>query len=396
MSHSRWPARALLSIGAAFATFAAADPYRPTHDAEVIETLPRAAARGGDAATRTLREWHARDPSNLDVALRLAQTQIAAARASADPRLWGQAQAALAPWWNLDAAPVPVLLARAAIRQNRHDFDAAEIDLLRAVAQQPQQAQAWLDLASLQQATGDLAGAAQSCERVVATGASTVGIICRASVDALMGEATAGYAAVADAVAQGRLADQPPAVRVWAATLLAEIAERRGHGEDAERWYRQSLSLDPTDGYALAAYADFLLDRGRAADVATLIAPDSAIDGLLLRRVQADRALDARAAQAGAATLAARFDALRARGDRVHRREESRFRLALARDPDAALELALQNWAVQKEPLDARIALEAAHAARQPQAAADIARWIHASGLEDVRLVPLLAGVRAP
>lgn len=392
MTRFRCMLGAALMGGAVLTT--AADPYRPVHDAEVLEYLPRAAARGGDAAARALREWHARDPSNLDVALRLAQMQIAAARAAADPRLWGQAEATLAPWWQQYAPPVGVLLARAAIRQSRHDFAAAKSDLLRAVTQQPRHAQAWLDLAALQQATGDLAGATQSCTHVAASAAAAIGTVCRASIDALTGHGAEAYASVHSAIAQDHLADQPPAVRTWAATLLAEIAERLGRNDDAERWYRHSLAIDPTDSYTLAAYADFLLDRGRQAEVATLIAADSTIDGLLLRRVQADRALDADAAQPGVAQLAARFAALRERGDTVHRREESRFRLALAQDPGAALELALQNWDVQKEPLDARIALEAARAAGQPQAVAGIARWVDDSGLQDVRLDPLLAWAR--
>jgi hypothetical protein len=370
---------------------AIAEPYKPVQDSEVLERLPHAAARD-DATMRALREWHARDPSNPDVALRLAQAQIAAARASSDPRRWGQAQATLAAWWDLESPPVAIRLARAAIRQNRHEFAAARDDLLRVVAQEPQHAQAWLDLASLQQATGDLDAAARSCTHVP----DAIGIVCSAGVAALTGRAEAAFDAIETVFAQHRLDDQPASVRAWAATLAAEIAERLGRNDAAERGFRHSLAIDPTDAYTLAAYADFLLDRGRPADVTTLIAADTTIDNLLLRRVQADLALDVEAAQAGIAELAARFDALRERGDRVHRREESRFRLALAADADTALALALENWNVQKEPLDARLVLEAALAARRPQAARDVANAITASGLQDVRLIPLLAATLAP
>ncbi len=387
---------AILSCGAAHLRPAHAEPYRPARDNEVLETLPRSIERGASPLVRALRQLHARDPSNLDVAVRLAQAQIDAARAAADPRLWGQAQATLGVWWAQESPPVPVLLLRAAIRQNRHEFDAAKADLQRVTAQQPGHAQAWLDLASLQQVTGDLANAAYSCERVVGSGADGIGAVCRASLDALQGRGAQAYAALEETVAQDRLAAQPAAVRTWTLTLLAELAERLGRNDDAERWYRQSLAVDPSDGYTLSAYADFLLDRGRAADVTALIAADTPIDGLLLRRVQADRALGADTARAGTEVLAARFDALRERGDRVHRREESRFRLALAQEPAVALDLALENWAVQKEPLDARIALEAALAANRPAAAAEVARWIHDTGLQDVRLDPLLQRVRAP
>lgn len=396
MSRSFVLAVAILSCGAAPTHPAHAEPYRPARDSEVLETLPRSSERGASPTVRALRELHARDPSNLDVAVRLAQTQIGTARATADPRYWGQAQATLGAWWAHESPPVPVLLLRAAIRQNRHEFDAAKADLQRVIAQQPAHAQAWLDLASLQQVTGHLADAAYSCERVVVSGAAGIGAVCRASLDAVQGRGTQAYAALEGIVAQDRLAAQPVAVRTWTLTLLAELAERLGRNDDAERWYRQSLVVDPSDGYTLSAYADFLLDRGRAADVTALIAADTPIDGLLLRRVQADRALGADTARAGTDALAARFDALRERGDRVHRREESRFRLALAQEPGTALELALENWAVQKEPLDARIALEAALAMNRPEAAIEIARWVRGTGLQDVRLDPLLQHVPAP
>jgi hypothetical protein len=62
--------------------------------------------------------------------------------------------------------------------------------------------------------------------------------------------------------------------------------------------------------------------------------------------------------------LGARFDASRARGDVVHRREEARYWLSLRDDPSRAHALAKANWDVQKEPWDARILREAADAAQ--------------------------------
>jgi len=50
------------------------------------------------------------------------------------------------------------------------------------------------------------------------------------------------------------------------------------------------------------------------------------------------------------------------RGDVVHRREEARYRLALAGDPGGALALARDNWAVQREPADLRVLADAARA----------------------------------
>jgi hypothetical protein len=50
---------------------------------------------------------------------------------------------------------------------------------------------------------------------------------------------------------------------------------------------------------------------------------------------------------------------------------------------------------VQKEPLDARIALEAALAADRPEAAADVLDWIASTRLEGARLADLARQAQA-
>jgi len=163
-------------------------------------------------------------------------------------------------------------------------------------------------------------------------------------------------------------------------------AERLGRPVDAERLYLASRARDPRDVYTIAAYADFLLDAHRDADVLAMIARDTPVDILLLRRVQA--ALHSRAPDAAneAAALGERFAALRARGDRVHLREEARYTPEILGKPDAALALALDDWRVQKEPLDVRIVLETALAAHKPAAAREVLDWIAATHLEDARI----------
>jgi hypothetical protein len=79
------------------------------------------------------------------------------------------------------------------------------------------------------------------------------------------------------------------------------------------------------------------------------------------------------------------------RGDRVHLREEARFELHLRHDPSKALRLAKENWAVQKEPADARILLEAAIAAGDRGSTRALRQWLTQSRLEDAQLSRLLA-----
>ena len=159
----------------------------------------------------------------------------------------------------------------------------------------------------------------------------------------------------------------------------------------AETAYRQALALDLSDGYLLAAYADFLLDRERPAEVLKLLKGKGSSDLLLLRLAIAAHAAKAPEASAWQAELAARFEAARRRGDATHQKEEARFALALLGDVPRALTLARANWAVQREPADARVLLEAAAAAADAKAAAPVLKWMADTGVESVVLRALAA-----
>ena len=140
----------------------------------------------------------------------------------------------------------------------------------------------------------------------------------------------------------------------------------------------------------LPSLAPFLLDRGRAAEVIDLLGGEQRADPLLLRLALAYRAQHRAEWVATVAALQARFDAARLRGDRVHLREEARFELELRDQPQRALPLAIQNWAVQKEPADALILLHSAAAAGTPEQAKTVVAFIRANHVTDQRLSPWL------
>ena len=130
----------------------------------------------------------------------------------------------------------------------------------------------------------------------------------------------------------------------------------------------------------------------------TLLADGARADVLLLRLALAAKAAGTRDANRWRGALAARFDAARQRGDTSHRKEESRFVLAFkadAADTARALALAQQNFAEQREPADARILLEAALAARQPDAARPALDWMATHRVESVVLQGLAAQLKA-
>ncbi|MDN2713914.1 hypothetical protein [Janthinobacterium sp. SUN120] len=368
---------------------ALAAPYTPKDGSAVIEQLPRR-ADATQLALRGLRQQLNDTPQDLALATSLAQRYIALARSETDPRYLGYAQAALAPWWRQAAPPVPVRLLRATILQSTHHFGPALQDLDAVIAQQPQNGQAWLTRATVLTVQGDYAQATASCARLSALTTQLVTVTCLASIASVTGRA-ASSERLLDLTLQ-RSAGAAPELDSWAATLLAEMATRRGEAALAEARYTTALARQPRDSYLLGAYADFLLDRQRPQEVVKLLKEQQRIDALLLRYALALQALPGQqtAFQAAKAELAARFNAAMQRGDTVHQREQARFALFLQQDVPAALQLAQKNWAIQKEVPDMRILLEASVAARNYAAAQPVLAWITAHGVEDVALQRLV------
>jgi tetratricopeptide (TPR) repeat protein len=381
----------LCAAGAALAA-----PYTPASDAQVLERLP---TRAADPRSREMREWRselALQPDNAQLAVRLARRYFEEVAAEGDPRYIGYAEAALAPWWNLPEPPVEVRVMRAILRQFNHAFDAAHADLAAAVAQDPTHGEAWSWLAAIAMVQARYADARTACEHMVPLATPLIGVACLASVDSVTGRA----AAAAQSLKTALKATERPGAEVsapellWALTRLAETTDRLGDVAAAEAAYQRALSLGLVDGYLQAAYADFLLDRGRPADVLVLLKGRERSDLLLLRLALAAQATQAPTAATWSTELAARFDAARLRGDTAHQKEEARFALALRGDKARALVLAGQNFAVQREPADARVLMEAALAAGKPAAAQPALQWMANSGIESVVLHKLAAQLK--
>jgi predicted Zn-dependent protease len=384
----------LIVVGALFFRPAASadTPRVPKDDTEVLERLPAGAGDAQERERDRLRRALAAHPDDLRTALTLARLDIETSRARSDPRYLGYAQAALAPWWDLPSPPSGVLVLRATIRQSSHDFEGALSDLDRVVAATPDEAQAWITRSVVLTVRGRYDEARQSCAPLSRLAPELVFAVCETSIDAVTGKAGPAYDRLKETIA--RTPRLSPAEDEWARSTLAEIALRLGHDGDAEADFRAALALDPDDAYVLAAYADLLLDQGRPAEAGKLVTGRTDNDGLLLRLVLSDARVHAPEAAVHASMLGARFDASHLRGDTVHRREESRFVLAIHRDARAALALATANWAVQREPWDVRVVLEAALAAGDASAAAPVLAFLADNHLEDPRIAALAATLR--
>ncbi|HSQ73828.1 MAG TPA: hypothetical protein VLM87_15550, partial [Rubrivivax sp.] len=289
-----------------------AAPYTPTDDAQVLERVPARATDPRARELHALRLQLRQDPLNLELAVQLAQRCYDEVAAQGDPRYIGQAEAALRPWLGLADPPVAVRVLRAILLQFDHRFEPALADLDAALRAEPGHAEAaaWRTAILMVRAEYDAARA--SCRQMAAHTTPLMAAACAAQVDAATGHAAEAAAALRAALRTDLGASAPE--RLWSLSRLAETEERRGDFAAAETAFGDALALGLPDVYLQAAYADFLLDRGRPAEVLTLLQGRGRVDVLLLRLALAARAAGDTGAAAHAQELRARFDAARRRG----------------------------------------------------------------------------------
>jgi Tfp pilus assembly protein PilF len=371
------------------ASLAHGAPHIPADDAVVLERLP-ASNTPAFRELKALRAAAARAPGDLAQATALATAYVRASRVEGDPRFLGYAESALAPWWKDPDAPTSVVLLRATIRQSRHEFDASVADLDRVLARNPRSAQALLTRATVLTVQGKYGPARDDCRRLEGLAPEIYPATCAAAIDGVTGKAKLAYDTLDARLAGAARVDA--AGRAWAHTLQGELAARRGDPPAAEAHFRAALAADDKDLYLLGAYSDYLLDAGRPAEVIALLRNETRVDPLLLRLALAQKAARRPEAAASIATLAARFEASRARGDTVHQRENARFELFLRDDARAALPLARLNWNVQREPADVLLLAQVAAATGDAAALAEVRQWLAQTGFEYPAVTALLAG----
>jgi Tfp pilus assembly protein PilF len=367
-------------------------PFTPATDSHVLERLP---VRATDPIARELRALRAAlsaEPQNAKIAEKLARRYFDLAMAEGDPRYIGYAEAALRPF-STGPLPAGLLPVRAMLRQYKHDFEGALKDLAQAVEADSTNVEvhAWRAAIFMVQARYREAKAA--CDALAPYASELFFTGCSAYVEGTTGKTKAAYTGLLavlekhpDAAAESKL---------WNLTRLADMARRLGDLGAAEKHYRQALKLGVTDNFLLAAFADFLLEQKRAAEVAELLKDWARSDTLLLRLAFAENALGAQTAASRIQALDDRFAEAALRGESLHLQEEARFRLHLKREPRLALKLAIENWKDQREPRDAAILLEAALAAGEAGAARPALDWLSSSGHEDPALHRSAAALRA-
>lgn len=366
-------------------------PYIPASDDIVLQTVPSIAdprVRAYDA----LRAKQVGDPGDMALSVKLSMAYLDYGRGTGDARYLGRAAAVIAPWLSKPPVPLPVLLVHATILQSKHYFAAARVVLMGVLRRQHDNEQAWLTLASIAQVQGDFETTRKSCAYLLGGGDLLVPLVCLSSLNAVTGRAASSARILKVLWPQAR--SQPVEVQSWMQGIMADTAKYLGKDADADRHFRAALQLTPGDNFLLADYGDFLLDQHRPREALDLVAAYSSSDTSFLRQVYAELALHSLRAEADAAQMARRFAAIDQRGSRALRREEAGFSLYVQHDPRRALELAQENWTVQRTPEDMRVLLAAALAAHHPEAAQPVLDELASSRFRYTVVTKLAAQVR--
>jgi thioredoxin-like negative regulator of GroEL len=357
----------------------------PADDDVVLAVLPAALVEHREVAS--LRTLVSNEPRDLPATLQLVRLYLDADADTGDASYLDRAENLLNAWPTSTAqVPNEILMARAEVAQRAHRFDEADVALAAVLDREPNHRQARLTRAYVRIARGESRAALEDCASLDREQTPRV-VNCVCRVRGLTGEASRAYDDI-----QRSLRDATHA-GVWGnaellelALTAADLAERLGADERASAHYRLALAVAPKNAFVQSAYADLLLARGDAATAFALIAWDDERLGLQVWRAIAAQRLGRSDAQPLIDALNARFALMRQRGDALATREYARFELDVIGDASTALDAALRNWRVQREPEDALLVLRAAHAAHDAGAAGPVSRWVAATHLEDARM----------
>ena len=358
----------------------AAERFRPAAPDYVVMHVP---ARATNDPIALLEQRYSQAPDQATAA-ELAALYVERAREQREARYFGRAEMLLQPWLARPDVSGATLRVQADILQNRHDFAGAVRLLDAAVEHDSRDAGARLMRASVKVVQGHSAEARADCAVVLASGEAAAGTVCLAQVLGSTGQLARGETLLKTLLARGD--SLPVAIRGWAFWLQADFADRRGDARAAEGLLREAMRATPANEGVRSALCDLLIARGALREALAVVDLPAPSTGLLARRARVQQLLNEPALSTTRAQLDDLLNLASRRGEIPHLREEALFALDVEGDTERALQLAKQNFATQRETIDARLLVRAARARGDTEALSLVTRWMRETGFEDQRI----------
>jgi len=382
MSIGRWASFLMTMLFFFSFDVAYATPRIPQSNEVVLLTISRKEAQYFDS--------YEERTSSVEALLISAKWSLKHASVTGNQRFFGDAISSVETVLRRDNQNAEAYLLRSIIEQRLHQFDKALVDINRALELNPNDAQSLLMKASILQVVGKADESRSLCSRLHSNASPLVFTTCLSIAAGLSG----GLRTSIDLMAKtlDRSQDETKKVRAWALGSLAEMQVRQGDLSEAEEAFKSSLKLNAHDTFVKTSYSDLLLTTGRPRTVLTVIKKNTQSESLLLRRVLALAALEPGSLrfQKNKDILREKFDRENLRGQSVHIRERAIADLIIFKDFRHGLEAAIQNFKIQREPIDLYVLALAAIISNDKKQFQYVEKYVSRVKIEDVRLTNLL------
>ncbi len=371
------PAKVLLClclIQLSLLTPVQAAPYIPNAE-EVVMRVPA-------ALIGLPEDWMSAATESPQQAAGYAGQWIEAARKTSNPRYFAYARSSLKVWWDAEDVPAEVLLIRADLKQHAHDFDGALADLADYQRYYPGNTPGYIQsydmMAHIYMAQGFYQQAKRVCGQLLIL-APEMASLCFARASGYTGQADQTRRFISRLQTDG----DNTALKIEAYLTLAEAAQLSGDLQEAEKYYRQVLRLNPSHAYALISLGWLLIESQQFAQLLANVPENHPSPGIRVLRVIALKRLGSGDYPDQLAALESLFAS---QPQSQKGRDFGRYLLDLRGQPEQACKVANDNWQKQKEPADLHLVVDCAVQTGNQELLWSMQSWVAQSGLVDQQL----------
>jgi tetratricopeptide (TPR) repeat protein len=368
-------------------TAVAQERFKPQPNAVVLKSSIPAQKLGNSDFNTLSAAWRAQ-PHHLQTATDYARAVFILGLNEGDLRWYGSAKAALLPWWQDTQLPADTLFMRGLVRQGFHEFSAGLHDIDLAIAQNPHKTEYWSWRFVLNLLQSNMAAAEKDCQNIETYAGKLEAQQHRAVLYYRTGRAKLALQIFKD-LQQGP--DFPKINSEWFQFHWGEAYRVAGQPTQALSVWRQQLHATPASHLIRLSLAELLNQQALFAEAYQITAVDNPTDALLVQQLLASKGLQSKRTPQLAKLMATRLATQALRNESLIERPKMAYLIDYGADPQAGLQLAVENWKTQQEPRDAVLLVKAALLTKQTQAAAPVLAWAQQTQYTDPELSALLA-----